>query len=243
VCEIIRYGANLPTAFLPRFAENDVFLWFLVLTMTHQADTYCTIASRERAEIVVKGSRFIGSVAPVRTKDDAMRFIEDIRKEFYDATHNCFAYRLGAQGLNFRTADDGEPSGSAGKPMLFALQKFEVSDIVVVVTRYYGGTKLGVGGLARAYSEATEAALQLCTKFDVVQTKALRVFCVYEDINIIKRLLSQYAHRYEESYGDVAEFVAHIPISNAEEFSAAVTETTSARAGTSEVRFADDSQI
>jgi uncharacterized YigZ family protein len=219
-------------AFLPCFAKNDVFLSFLVLLMTHQSDTYCTITSRERAEIVVKGSRFIGSVAPVRSKEEALGYIDDIRKEFYDATHNCFAYRLGAQGLNFRTADDGEPSGSAGKPILFILQKFDISDVVAVVTRYYGGTKLGVGGLARAYSDATEAALQLCTKFDVVQTKALRVFCVYEDINIIKRLLAQYAMRYEESYGDVAEFVAHIPLSKAEEF----------RAGTSEAHFADGSE-
>jgi uncharacterized YigZ family protein len=229
-------------AFLPCFAKNDVFLSFLVLLMTHQSDTYCTITSRERAEIVVKGSRFIGSVAPVRSKEEALGYIDDIRKEFYDATHNCFAYRLGAQGLNFRTADDGEPSGSAGKPILFILQKFDISDVVAVVTRYYGGTKLGVGGLARAYSDATEAALQLCTKFDVVQTKALRVFCVYEDINIIKRLLAQYAMRYEESYGDVAEFVAHIPLSKAEEFSAAVTNATSARAGTSEAHFADGSE-
>jgi uncharacterized YigZ family protein len=220
-------------------AKNDVFLCFVVLTMTHQPDTYCTIASRERAEIVIKGSRFIGSVAPVQNKDDALRYIEDIRKEFYDATHNCFAYRLGTQGLNFRTADDGEPSGSAGKPILFILQKFEISDVVAVVTRYYGGTKLGVGGLARAYSDAAEAALQLCTKLDVVQTKALRVFCVYEDINIIKRLLNQYANRYDESYGDVAEFVAHIPLSKADEFIAAVTNTTSARAGTSEAHFAE----
>jgi uncharacterized YigZ family protein len=229
-------------AFLPCFAKNDVFLSFLVLLMTHQSDTYCTITSRERAEIVVKGSRFIGSLAPAKAKDEAMLYIDDIRKEFYDATHNCFAYRLGAQGLNFRTADDGEPSGSAGKPILFILQKFDISDVVAVVTRYYGGTKLGVGGLARAYSDATEAALQLCTKFDVVQTKALRVFCVYEDINIIKRLLAQYAMRYEESYGDVAEFVAHIPLSKAEEFSAAVTNATSARAGTSEAHFADGSE-
>ncbi len=164
-----------------------------------------------------------------------MLYIDDIRKEFYDATHNCFAYRLGAQGLNFRTADDGEPNGSAGKPILFELQKADVSDVVMVVTRYYGGTKLGVGGLARAYSGAAEEALKLCTKLDVIQTKSLRVFCVYEDVNIIKRLLHQYAARYEETYGDAVEFVAHVPLSKGEEFSRAVTEMTSARAGVVQV--------
>jgi uncharacterized YigZ family protein len=203
--------------------------------MTLQTDSYCTIASRERAEIVVKASRFIGSIAPAKSKEEAMLYIEDIRKEFYDATHNCFAYRLGAQGLNFRTADDGEPSGSAGKPILFEIQKADVSDVVVVVTRYYGGTKLGVGGLARAYSGAAEEVLKLCTKLDVIQTKSLRVFCVYEDVNIIKRLLHQYATKYEESYGDAVEFVAHLPLSKVEEFSLAVTNGTSARAGVMEI--------
>ncbi|TAE27294.1 MAG: DUF1949 domain-containing protein [Candidatus Kapaibacterium sp.] len=203
--------------------------------MTHQSDSYCTIASRERAEIVVKASRFIGSLAPAKSKEEAMLYIDDIRKEFYDATHNCFAYRLGEQGLNFRTADDGEPNGSAGKPILFELQKANVSDVVLVVTRYYGGTKLGVGGLARAYSSAAEEALKLCTKLDVIQTKSLRIFCVYEDVNIIKRLLHHYATKYEETYGDAVEFVAHVPLSKGQEFSHAVTEATSARAGVVEV--------
>ncbi|MCS6809356.1 MAG: YigZ family protein, partial [Bacteroidota bacterium] len=170
------------------------------MTMSTELDTYWTIASRERAEIVIKGSRFISSLAPVRTKEDALRYIDHIRKEFYDASHNCFAYRLGSQGLNFRFGDDGEPSGSAGKPILFTLQQFGVSDIVAVVTRYFGGTKLGVGGLARAYTNATKAALQLCTKIPVVQTKLLRVCCVYEDITTIRRLLAQYAMRHEETY-------------------------------------------
>jgi uncharacterized YigZ family protein len=199
--------------------------------MTLQPDSYCTVASRERTEIVVKGSRFIGSLAPAKAKDEAMLYIDDIRKEFYDATHNCFAYRLGAQGLNFRTADDGEPNGSAGKPILFAIQKAAVSDVIVVVTRYFGGTKLGVGGLARAYADAADEVLKLCTKVDVIQTKPLRVFCVYEDVNIIKRLLHEYAARYEESYGDAVEFVAHVPLSRVEVFSLAVTNGTSARAG------------
>lgn len=202
--------------------------------MTLQPDSYCTIASRERTEIVVKASRFIGSLAPVTSKEEAMLYIEDIRKEFYDATHNCFAYRLGAQGLNFRTADDGEPSGSAGKPILFEIQKANVSDVVLVVTRFYGGTKLGVGGLARAYSGAAEEVLKLCTKLEVIQTKSLRVFCVYEDVNIIKRLLHEYAAKYEETYGDAVEFVAHIPLSKADEFMLAVTNRTAARAGVTE---------
>jgi uncharacterized YigZ family protein len=203
--------------------------------MTYQADTYCTIAARERAEIAVKSSRFIASVAPAKTKEDALAFIGSVRKEFYDATHNCFVYRLGADGLNFRTADDGEPSGSAGKPMLFILQKYAVSDVVAVVTRYYGGTKLGVGGLARAYSGVLETTLQLCTMADVIQTKSFRVFCLYEDITVVKRTLQEFATQYEESYSDTVEFIAHVPLSKAEAFTLAITNGTSARAGTAEI--------
>jgi putative IMPACT (imprinted ancient) family translation regulator len=138
--------------------------------MTLQTDSYCTVASRERTEIVVKSSRFIGSLAPAKSKDEAMLYIDDIRKEFYDATHNCFAYRIGAQGLNFRTADDGEPNGSAGKPILFSIQKADVSDVVVVVTRYFGGTKFRSGGRSpqtlhkiRCYPNKTASCL-LCLR-------------------------------------------------------------------------------
>jgi uncharacterized YigZ family protein len=199
--------------------------------MTRNQDAYCTIAARERAEIVVKGSRFIASVAHATAKEDALAFVEGIRKEFYDATHNCFAYRLGPQGLNFRASDDGEPSGTAGKPMLFVLQKHEVSDVVAVVTRYFGGTKLGVGPLARAYSDALVEAMNLCKKREVLLTSALRVFCVYEDVAVVKRLLHQHAVRYEEHYADAVEFVAYFLNSKVAEFPELLTNATAGRAG------------
>ncbi len=201
------------------------------MSVTGQPDEYFTIRARERAEIKVKGSRFVASVAPASGKESAVDFVNSIRKEFYDATHNCFAYRLGALGLNFRAADDGEPSGSAGKPLLFVLQKFAVSDLVLVVTRYFGGTKLGIGGLARAYSQAGESVMELCEKVTVHQTKAVKVFCVYEDVSTIKRLLETYATGYEEEYRDAVEFVAQIPQSRVKEFTDSITASTNARAG------------
>ena len=118
-------------------------------------DFYYTIQQRERTSIKVRGSEFIATVIPVTSKDQALKELESLRSEFWDATHNCFAYRIGKGGLEFRTSDDGEPSGSAGKPILFVLHKYDVSDILMVITRYYGGTKLGVGGLARAYSDSS----------------------------------------------------------------------------------------
>lgn len=199
--------------------------------MTHKANSYCTIKTRERSELVIKASRFIASIAPAASKEEALEYLQDIRKEFYDATHNCFAYRLGAEGLNFRFSDDGEPSGTAGRPILFALQKARISDVILVVTRYYGGTKLGVGPLARAYSEAATQALHLCRQELVVQTTSLRVFCVYDDIAVVKRLLHHYAERYDEHYADAVEFVAVLPQTTVETFIRELTDATSARAG------------
>jgi uncharacterized YigZ family protein len=212
--------------------NDNVFSLTTSSDMVERHDAYYTIAARERAEIdKIKGSRFIASVAPVSSKDDAMSFVESLRKEFYDSRHNCFAYRLGAQGLYFRAFDDGEPSGSAGKPILFALQKYDVSDVALVVTRYFGGVKLGVGGLARAYSQAAENVLSICTKATIYQTHQVRVLCVYEDVSLVKRLLEKYATEYKEEYRDVVEFIADIQISQAEEFIALVQNSTNARAG------------
>src|SRR5689334_18781908 len=127
-----------------------------------EVDTsFKTITGHSRAELKVRGSRFIGTAVPVNSKEQALEELEKIRKEFWDATHNCYAWRLAPDGLQYRFADDGEPSGSAGKPILFVVQQRELANVLVVVTRYFGGTKLGVGGLARAYSDAAMAALDL----------------------------------------------------------------------------------
>ena len=124
-------------------------------------DEYKTIRSESRTETKVQGSRFIATATPITTKAEAEQFVGRIKKEFWDATHNCFAYRLGTDGREFRSNDDGEPSGSAGKPILAVIDKLELTDTAVVVTRYFGGTKLGVGGLIRSYSQAAEKALLL----------------------------------------------------------------------------------
>ncbi|MES2767433.1 MAG: YigZ family protein [Bacteroidota bacterium] len=195
-------------------------------------DTYYTISSVIRSEIKIKGSRFIGSAIPAADKETAMAALEKIRKEFFDATHNCFAYRFGSDGLEFRTADDGEPNGSAGKPILFSIQKAQVSDILVVVTRYFGGTKLGVGGLARAYSESAGDVLSKCEIVPVHRTTAVKVFCTYEDVDIIKKLIEKNAVNFEQNYHDAVEFIAYIPQSQVESFTHSVTSQTNARAGT-----------
>ena len=110
-------------------------------------------------EIVEKKSRFIAHVFPVHSEEEAAGHIEQIRKKYWDARHNCHAFVIGPNNEISRCSDDGEPSGTAGRPILEVLQGQEIHDVLVVVTRYFGGTLLGTGGLVRAYSQATQAGL------------------------------------------------------------------------------------
>jgi uncharacterized YigZ family protein len=117
-------------------------------------------------EIEEKKSRFIANVSAAETEEEALAFIEARKKEYWDARHNCYAYIIGGQGQLMRFSDDGEPSGTAGKPILEVLIGSGIRNLVVVVTRYFGGTLLGTGGLVRAYTQATQAGLaasQVCT--------------------------------------------------------------------------------
>lgn len=198
---------------------------------TKNIDIYYTIEKIKSAEIKIKGSKFIGTAAHTPTKESAQEFLTLMRSQYFDATHNCYAYRIGYNGMDFRFSDDGEPNGTGGKPILFSLSKFDVSDLIVVVTRYFGGTKLGVGPLARAYADAACAVLETCNKIAVHRTCKVQVNCVYEDINIVKRLLSQYAISTEENYMDAIEIIADIHLSKAQQFCDEVSKVTNARVG------------
>ncbi len=197
-----------------------------------EIDFYSTIKGRHRGEVRIKKSRFIATAANVDSKADAMKFLEKVRLEFYDASHNCYAYRIGPGGLDFRAADDGEPAGSAGKPILYIIKKFGFSDIIVVVTRFFGGTKLGVGGLARAYSEAAGKVLAVCSKDIVHLTIPVKVFCTYQDVSAVKRLIAATAVQFDEHYADAVEFTARIHKSKVDSFTASITSATAGRAGT-----------
>jgi len=126
-----------------------------------------TVYRPAEIEIVEKKSRFIASVLPIRTEPEALAFLEGLRKKHYNASHNCYAYQIGERHELSRFSDDGEPGGTAGMPMLNVLQAEDVHDVIVVVTRYFGGTLLGAGGLVRAYTKATHDGLhaaQVITK-------------------------------------------------------------------------------
>ncbi len=194
-------------------------------------DFYHTISQSVKAEFKERKSKFIASVIPIENKEQAKNELDKIKKEFHKASHNCYAWRLGSEGLDFRSSDDGEPNGSGGKPILFALKKYDISDVILVVTRFFGGTKLGIGGLARAYGGAAELALENIEKKQVDVFKRVSIFCTYEEIDIVKNILSVYAISYEDIYTDSIVITAHIPRSKVDEFCQKIVSKTNARAG------------
>src|ERR1700730_11558798 len=123
------------------------------------AMSYRTVLTQAEETLLIKKSRFIGYTFPIQSEEEANSFLESIRKKHWDATHNCFAYVLGEQDSIQKASDDGEPSGTAGKPILEVIKQEQIKDVLVVVTRYYGGILLGAGGLIRAYSQTASAAL------------------------------------------------------------------------------------
>lgn len=122
--------------------------------------SYRVIAREATGEIVEKKSRFIATMVPVPGEDAAAAFLDAMRKRYYDARHNCYAYIIGKDTRTERSSDDGEPSGTAGRPMLEVLRGAQLTDVAAVVTRYFGGVLLGTGGLVRAYTQALQAAVE-----------------------------------------------------------------------------------
>ncbi|MFD9626046.1 YigZ family protein [Peribacillus muralis] len=133
---------------------------------------YLTVAGRGEHEIVIEKSRFISHIARVETEKAAQAFIQEIKKKHKDATHNCSAYMIGEQNQIQKALDDGEPSGTAGVPILEVLKKKDLKDTAIVVTRYFGGIKLGAGGLIRAYSKSTSEGINAT---GIVIRKLMRV--------------------------------------------------------------------
>jgi len=128
-----------------------------LLSMT---DTYLTIEKASAGSYKDKGSKFLAYAWPVESEDEIKEYIRTLKKEHYSARHHCFAWRLGAAKDRFRTNDDGEPSSTAGRPILGQIQRLDLTNILIVVVRYFGGTLLGVSGLIKAYGEAAADALQ-----------------------------------------------------------------------------------
>lgn len=156
------------------------------------SDTYLSIVGREVREIREKGSRFIAEAMPVKTPDQVPMEVEAIRKREFKATHHCYAFRLAPDGARFGYSDAREPVGTAGPPILRQIEGRGLVDTLVVVTRYFGGTKLGTGGLIRAYGDAAAEALNACPVAEHVMRVALRLSFDYSDTSPVMHVLSRF---------------------------------------------------
>ncbi|MCF7528933.1 IMPACT family protein [Neisseria lisongii] len=155
-------------------------------------ETYKTIAAAQIAEFKDKGSRFIAFAYPVETVAEVKQYVDALREQHHKARHWCYAYRLGVDGMQFRANDDGEPSGSAGRPILGQIDSADLTDVLVVVVRYFGGTLLGVPGLIHAYKTATAEALSLVEVLEKNIEKTVWLRCEYPHLNDAIRIAKQY---------------------------------------------------
>ncbi len=188
---------------------------------------YLTVAGRGDHEIVIEKSRFISHIARVETEDAAQAFIQEIKKKHKDATHNCSAYMIGEHNQIQKALDDGEPSGTAGVPILEVLKKKELKDTAVVVTRYFGGIKLGAGGLIRAYSKATSEGINAT---GVVIRKLMRVISTTVDYTWLGKLeneLRSSIYQIKEiQYLDQVNILVYVEETQKETYIAWITELT-----------------
>ena len=191
--------------------------------------SYQTVSGESTGEYTEKRSRFIGSLVHVSSEEEALAFIEEKRKKYWDARHNCYAYILaGGEGLS-RFSDDGEPSGTAGKPMLEVLKGANLADVCLVVTRYFGGTLLGTGGLVRAYTAAAEEAAAAAVRITMARGMRLIIRAEYTDAGKL-----QYLFAKEEAkvlFSDYTDRVAYTLIVPTERKNALVKAAVEATAG------------
>ncbi len=192
---------------------------------------YKTVYRGAEAEIVEKKSRFIATVCPVKSEEEALVFIESLKKKYWNATHNCFAYVIGERFQTQRCSDDGEPSGTAGRPMLDVLLGEAVHDVAVVVTRYFGGTLLGTGGLVRAYQAATKAGLEASTVITKYYGKQVSVKTDYTGLGKIQYILGQRGLKVlDTEYTDSVRLEVLLPETEAKQVMEEITEGTNGQA-------------
>lgn len=182
-------------------------------------DTYRSIARRSEGLFKDNGSRFIALAYPVETEEQVKEIVSSLRKEYHDARHHCYAYRLGLDGSRFRSNDDGEPSGSAGRQILGQIDSLGLSDILLVVVRYFGGIKLGIPGLIRAYKSSSADALANAEIVEKIAGKQFRISFDYLEMNSVKKVLKELGiPTFDEEYSQQCSLHARVRLSSEEEF-------------------------
>ena len=174
------------------------------------------IRKPSREEIIEKKSRFIASVYPVFSKAEAEEKLSEVKKEFWDATHNVYAYILPDNISKY--SDDGEPQGTAGLPVYNVLQKKDLENVLVIVTRYFGGTLLGKGGLIRAYTEATKVGLEAADVYEVIEYSTIFITCEYNIKDKVLFFLDKNNIKYVPNYSEKVVFEINIPESYVKDF-------------------------
>jgi len=204
------------------------------------ADTYRTVAGRATATIEVRGSVFHGHVMRADTVERAETFIEAVETEYADATHNVPAYRVPAGAASAQTPtsqamlreysdDDGEPGGSAGKPALNVLQQRDLRCVVCVITRYYGGTNLGVGGLARSYAKAVTAAVDEAGVTEERPHRRVVVRTDYDDSGTVRGVIESAGVSFDAAYDERVRFDLRVPVAECDALSERLNDATSGR--------------
>ena len=202
-------------------------------------EIYHTIYKGGNGEIVEKKSRFIAEVYPVTSEEEAMEILEQTRKQYWDARHHCWAYIIGRNPAAERMSDDGEPAGTAGKPILEVIRGRELTNVLVIVTRYFGGTLLGTGGLVRAYSGATKEGI---ANSSIITKEQGKKFVVDTDYNGVGKLQYIAANMQitimDTQYTDNVIMTLIVPLDKCEELKKKIVEAT---AGKAEIN--DDEEI
>ncbi|WP_135664871.1 IMPACT family protein [Halorhabdus rudnickae] len=193
-------------------------------------ERYRTVAGPGEARFTISGSEFIGHARPVETVEAAESFVDSIRAEYDDATHNVPAYRVRADPLREWASDDGEPSGSAGKPALNVLEGQDLENVVVVVTRFFGGTELGVGGLVSAYSRAVKEAIDDADVREERPHERLAIEVAYDDSGTVRGILESEGVEFEAAYEEVVSFEVRVPTTETDALRDRIASATSGRA-------------
>lgn len=181
-------------------------------------DSYLSIESEENSTLRERSSKFLSFAYPVQTEEQIKQKLDEIKKKYFDATHHCFAYRLGAKGETFRSSDDGEPSGTAGKPILGQILSRNLTDVLVIVVRYFGGTKLGTSGLIQTYRASASDVLDKARIKTYTVNGTLSFTFLYEKLNEVMRVLKDMQpEKTDQIYGTTCHFQTQIRLGRIEE--------------------------
>lgn len=182
--------------------------------MIEQNNTYRTLANLSEGVYKEKGSKFIALAVPCYSEEEAKKFLDSWRKEYYQSRHVCYAYRFGVDQKVFRANDDGEPNNSAGAPILGQIQSFDLSNILIGVVRYFGGTKLGVGGLVLAYKSAAKEAIENGEIIELEVFEWIKIDFDYNAMPKVMQLLKQYQLVMKEQVFEVnCTLITNLPLS------------------------------